>query len=152
MVTIHSDFGDQESNKPDLVGRVGNIIQSTTALTEQGCPQSSLGSQAIAGLGLGFWEAQENGQHLAVHILQECWMDQKDSGGMSHEGKIRSNLGEMDSLSGQSEQGGVIGGRLLENWPCVFSLLTVSRSPVLSCTMCAEEPEPLEVAPASQCW
>ena len=131
---------------------MGNIIQSTTALTEQGCPQSSLGSQAIAGLGLGFWEAQENGQHLAVHILQECWMGQKDSGGMSHEGKIRSNLGEMDSLSGQSEQGGVIGGRLLENWPCVFSLLTVSRSPVLSCTMCAEEPEPLEVAPASQCW
>ena len=131
---------------------MGNIIQSTTALTEQGCPQSSLGSQAIAGLGLGFWEAQENGQHLAVHILQECWMGQKDSGGMSHEGKIRSNLGEMDSLSGQSEQGGVIGGRLLENWPCVFSLLTVSRSPVLGCTMCAEEPEPLEVAPASQCW
>lgn len=71
---------------------------------------------------------------------------------MSHEGKIRSNLGEMDSLSGQSEQGAVIGGRLLENWPCVFSLFMVSRSPVLGCTMYAEEPEPLEVAPASWWW
>lgn len=131
---------------------MGNIIQSTTAITEQGCPQSSLGTQATAGLSSGFWKVQENSQHLAVHILQECWIGRKYSRGMSHEGKIRSNLGERDSLSGQSEQGGVIGGRLLENWPCVFSLFMVSRSPVLGCTMCAEEPEPLEVAPASWWW
>ena len=39
----------------------------------------------------------------------------RGSGAGTLGGKIRSNLGERDSLSGQSEQGGVIGGRLLEN-------------------------------------
>ena len=54
---------------PDFVGRVDNIIQSTTAVKEKGCPQSSLGTQARAGLGSGCWETQ-NSQHLTVHILQ----------------------------------------------------------------------------------
>ena len=71
---------------------------------------------------------------------------------MSHEGKLRYNLGETDSLCGWSEKGGVISGGLLENWLCVFSLLVVNRSPELGHTMCAQDPGPLEAAPVSWWW
>lgn len=80
-------------------------------------------------------------------------MGQKDSGGMRHEGKIRSNLGEMDSL-----QWAVRAGR--GHWwkaPGELALcagLLTSAGLLCSAAQCVQRGAQSlgEVAPASQCW